>query len=276
MAATTTTAVTLPSTLLETASVKSSVPSTLPPSYSQHIHDELLSPPALRPRRRNSTILAMRSSRPMSTNQFHLSQMLQTLTSNEPLVLMVDNHLVYPPPPSNALYHLPRVLSWSGNEIFLSRSLPVSATRRSPASTRDLALYNIKRTPFTHEIVLTPRREGLKPAVMRGKRGLLGTMTWELRTRGEILLRYSKGRWIDSAGRVVASEKQTTSPNLNEDMSAHSLREEITIEGNGVDVWMKDLVVAAWCSRIWQSKSRTSFPRKLLLNQSMQPFQDSS
>lgn len=258
----------MPFASLDTASLRSSVPSTDPPSYSRHFQDELLSPPALR--NNNPAVFGVRTRPLLTTNQHHMAQMLQTLTSNDPLVLTVDKNLLYPPPPSTALYHLPRVLTWSGNEIFLFRSLPVSATR----SSRDLALYTMRRTPFTHEIVLIPRREGLKAAKMRGKRrGVLGTMTWQVEVKGQVLLSCSKGgRWKDSQGKVVAAERHARATDTREDPAMSSVAtEEIIIEGDGVEVWLKDLVVAAWCSRIWQSKSRSSLASRLRKGQGELP-----
>jgi hypothetical protein len=193
--------------------------------------------------------------------------MLQVLTSVEPLILTVDNGLLYPPPPSHALYHLPRNLTWSGNEIFLFRSLPVVATRRSSAVTRDLALYTMRRTPFTHEVSLMPRREGLKSATMRGRRSLLGSMSWQVEVKGELFLKYSKGKWKNAAGQVIASEKQTSTDDRKGELGSDAMREEITIEGDGVEVWMKDLIVAAWVATIWQRYMKVSLARTLLRGQ---------
>src|SRR2546430_1667295 len=128
-------------------SLKSTTPSGLPPSYSQHQQDELLLIPAplsLAERRRRQ-ISVTRTPTHASVNQ-----LLQVLGTNDALDLTIDNELIYPPPPSNALYHLPRPLTWSGNEVFLFRSLPALMSRQGhrigPA--RDLALYTMRRTPF--------------------------------------------------------------------------------------------------------------------------------
>jgi hypothetical protein len=226
------------------------------------LHDELLSPPA-----RNSLTVLSRNQRRRSIQVDYVSQMLQILTSPDPLTLTIDNNLLYPPPPSNALYHLPRILTWSGNEISLSRSLPVLARRGRLASARDLSLYTMRRTPFTYEVSLVPRREGLKAAVMRGKRSFLGNMSWEVNVKGEKLLRYSKGRWKTSDGNIIATEKHKEPEVKEESADWHPAREEITIQGDGVELWMKDLVVAAWCCRIWHGSGRVSFTRTLMRGQ---------
>src|SRR5215469_15420790 len=121
-------------------SLKSTTPSGLPPSYSQHQQDELLSMPApssLAGRRRRQISVIRTPTHPS------LNQLLQVLGTNDALHLTIDNELIYPPPPSNALYHLPRLLTWSGNEVFLFRSLPALMSRRgySTGPARDLALY---------------------------------------------------------------------------------------------------------------------------------------
>jgi hypothetical protein len=178
--------------------------------------------------------------------------MLEVLAAPGPLNLTIDNGLIYPPPPSNALYHLPRVLTWSGNEIFLFRSLPIFG-RRHAQPTRDLALYTMRRTPFTHEIALIPRREGLKAATMRGRRSLLSGMSWEVEFRNEVIIKYSKGKWKDASGTVLAEEQ-----------SSGGEREGITIVAPGLEVNMKDLIVAAWTARVWQGNGRASLARTLM------------
>jgi hypothetical protein len=262
--------------------------STRPPSYGRHFHDELVSPPGLLTSQYTplTTIpmgaplvsrLAHRGGRPRSTastasSTCHITNMLQILTSTEPLTLTIDNNLLYPPPPSSALYHLPRVLTWSGTEISLARSLPWSQSRRpryTGRQARDLALYTMRRTPFTNDIILVPRREGLKLGVMRGHRSLLGNMSWTVEIRAseatpsqnETVSRitYSKGRWkvhgLDgSSGRIIAREKTMNPMAASEGEYAVENGKErnvITIEGSEVELWLKDLVVAAWCSRIW-------------------------
>jgi len=233
--------------IADTASFKSSTPSGPPPSYSRHHQDELLSPSAnFRIRRRFSV------PRP-SPRRADPSLMLQVLAAPGPLELTMDNGMIYPPPPSNALYHLPRVLTWSGNEIFLFRSLPALTGRRNAQPPRDLALYTMRRTPFTNEIALIPRREGLKSATMRGRRSLLGGMSWEVEIRSEVTLRFAKGKWRDNANTVVAEEKVQ-----------HEEHDCLTIVGPNLEVYMKDLIVAAWATRIWQGNGRVSLARTLI------------
>lgn len=255
----------------DTASIRSSVPSGPPPSYARHDNDELLTPslyPSLHGVRRPP---ARRYSISRLNSHPTVTQLLTVLTSNEALNLTIDNGLIYPPPPSNALYHLPRVLTWSGNEVFLSRSLPALARGNNASAARDLALYTMRRTPFTHEIALIPRREGLKAATMRGKRNLLGGMSWEVESKNQIVLKYSKGKWKDGSGKVLATERvnpQAEGRDTEEggNSSLHA-RDELTIAEGELDIATKDLIVAAWCSRIWQTKQKVSLARTLIRGQ---------
>lgn len=176
--------------------------------------------------------------------------MLEVLSAPGPLKLTVDNGMIYPPPPSNALYHLPRTVTWSGNDIFLYRSLPaIVQGRRAPP--RDLALYKMSRKPFTNEVALIPRREGLLAATMYGRRSLIQGMIWDVEIGQSVKLRYAKGKWRDHLGTIIAEE------NGGE-------REGITIVGDDLEVQMKDLIVAAWATRMWQGHGKVSFVRTLM------------
>jgi hypothetical protein len=231
----------------DTASFKSSTPSGPPPSYSRHHNDELLNPATnFRVGRRLSMPVFARP-----TRRADPSLMLQVLSAPGPLHLTIDNGMIYPPPPSNALYHLPRVLTWGGNEIFLFRSLPSIPQARHRAPPRDLALYTMRRTPFTNEVALISRREGLMTATMHGRRSLLQGMVWEVEVRNQVKLRYAKGKWRDHMGNIIAEE------NAGE-------QEGINIVGQDLEVQMKDLIVAAWTTRMWQGHGRVSFVRTLM------------
>jgi hypothetical protein len=249
----------------DTMSLMSSTPSGLPPSYSRHQQDELLSTTA-------SLSLAgwRRRQVPVTRTPTHesASQLLQVLGTNDALDLTIDNGLIYPPPPSNALYHLPRLLTWSGNEIFLFRSLPALMSRggHSVGPARDLALYTMRRTPFTHEVTLHPRREGLKTAVMRGKKRMFCCSTsWEVEVKGQVILKYAKGKWMDKDGNIVATEKEQAAARTSKyALNSCTSREVMTIVGEGLDIATKDLIVAAWCTRIWQSHGKVSLARTLM------------
>lgn len=124
----------------------------------------------------------------------------------------------------------------------------------------------MRRTPFTHEVTLFPRREGLKTAIMRGKKRIFGSsMTWEVEVKGQVILKYAKGKWIDKDGKIVAMENaQVAASSAKNTLNSYTSREAMTIAGEGCDVATKDLIVAAWCTRIWQSHGKVSLARTLM------------
>ncbi|KAF2092945.1 hypothetical protein NA57DRAFT_81879 [Rhizodiscina lignyota] len=190
-----------------------------------------------------------------------------------PLSLTIDSGAIYPPPPSKALYHLPRSLTWNGNEIYLNLSIPAvsppssSSGRRRPAkeSPRDLNLYVLRRTPFTNEIALLPKRDVGRAAVMKGKRSLFSSgTTWDVEVHGKVVLHYSKGRWRDVKGKAVAAETRREGKKNKkrsaESTFAPSQKPEMTIFRGGVgglsEETTRHLIVAAWCARLWHTRHK--------------------
>lgn len=130
----------------------------------------------------------------------------------------------------------------------------------------------MRRTPFTHEVNLMPRREGLKPAVMRGKKKFWNSdMSWKVEVKGKTILKYSKGKWRDAAGNVIATEKPQTSEG-DATRDGHTDRDAVTISGGDLDIATKDLIVAAWCTKIWQSHGKVSLARTLMNGEGILPF----
>jgi len=85
-------------------------------------------------------------------------------------------------------------------------------------------------------------------------------MNWEVEARNEVKLKYSKGKWKDGAGTLLAEEKQSGGD-----------REAITIVASGLEVNMKDLIVAAWTARVWQGNGRVSLARTLMRGEGSTP-----
>jgi hypothetical protein len=98
-----------------------------------------------------------------------------------------------------------------------------------------------------------PRREGLKAAIMGGRRSLVDGKVWEVVIKNEIILRYSRGRWKSANGETVAEETQVPGQ-----------RPVLTIVGLNLEVNMKDLIVASWTSRLWQGNGRLGLTRSLM------------
>jgi len=125
----------------------------------------------------------------------------------------------------------------------------------------------MRRTPFTHEVTLLPRREGLKTAIMRGKKRMFrSSMSWEVKVKGQVILKYAKGKWIDKDGNTVATEKvHVAASTAKNALNSCTGREAfLTIAGDRLDIATKDLIVAAWCTRIWQSHGKVSLARTLM------------
>ena len=109
---------------------------------------------------------------------------------------------------------------------------------------------------------------------MRGKKKFFGSeMTWVVEVKGKTTLKYSRGKWRDKEGKVVATEKPR--PGLSDGDPATNgqpSRQTVTIAGGELDIATKDLIVAAWCTRIWQSHGKVSLARTLMNGEGMLHF----
>ncbi|KAK3062663.1 hypothetical protein LTS18_003598, partial [Coniosporium uncinatum] len=171
-----------------------------------------------------------------------------------PITLTIDGGLIYPPPPSSAIYSLPRSFGWAGNEIFLQLSKPLIQRCVSDAANRDMKLYVIRRTPFTNEIALVPQRMGFVSGVMRGRRSIRGRTSWDIEIRDRVALRYSRGKWKDDLGNILAWEGGNKEHDQR--IEVYGGREEITITAAGRKLELTDLIVAAWCARLWRENAK--------------------
>lgn len=179
-----------------------------------------------------------------------------------PLSLTMDETLIYPThPPSTALYHIPRTLTFSGNEVYLERSVPgkTSVKTGKTAKAKDKQLYEMRRIPWTSEIELRPKRAatyGPRPgavAEMKQKRALFGNV-WEVRFDGALALRFSGGKWKDGGGQLVAAEEKDSWP-------------PVMVISEGVPEDLRDFVVAGWCTRVWQQGMDNSLVQTLTRGQ---------
>lgn len=64
---------------------------------------------------------------------------------------------------------------------------------------------------------------------------------WEVEVKNELAIRHSRGKWKDKDGKVIAEEILVPGQNPVLIISAGSL-----------EVNMKDLLVSAWISALWQ------------------------
>jgi len=167
--------------------------------------------------------------------------------SPEPLSLTMDRDLIYPThPPSTAMYHLPRTLTWSGDRVFLEKSVP--AHRRENGKWRkayDQDLYEIRGQIFSMSCEIIAKRANCyqgRVASMKKRRSLFGDM-WDISFKERVVLRYNKCQWKDAAGAVVAIEEK------------NPMRRVVVIQ-EGIDSGMRDLIVAAWCAKVWREGTK--------------------
>ncbi|KZF25005.1 hypothetical protein L228DRAFT_280282 [Xylona heveae TC161] len=176
-------------------------------------------------------------------------------SSDKPLSLTMDADLIYPTePPSLALYHIPRLLTWHGDRVYLHRSVPgkqrENGTRRK---VRDQDLYEIRGEVFTSSVyeIVGKRRGcyGTGNATMKRRRSLFGDI-WEISFKNRLVLRYDKNQWKDSNQKLVAvEEKGSNAPILKIQQ--------------GVDEPLRDLIVAGWCTQIWRQNTKTDLATTL-------------
>jgi len=171
-----------------------------------------------------------------------------------PITLTIDGGLIYPPPPSSAIYSLPRSFGWAGNEIFLQLSKPLVQRCESDAANRDMKLYIIRRTPFTNEIALVAQRAGFVGGIMRGRKSIRGRISWDIEIRNQFAMRYGRGKWKDAVGNILAWEGGNKE--LGQRIERYGCREEITITATGRKSELTDLIVAAWCARLWRENAK--------------------
>jgi len=70
---------------------------------------------------------------------------------------------------------------------------------------------------------------------------------------------------MDKDGKVVATEKPRAAAGIAENaLNGRASREAMTIAGEGLDIATKYLIVAVWCTRIWQSHSKESLAKTLM------------
>jgi len=102
---------------------------------------------------------------------------------------------------------------------------------------------------------------------MRGKKKFFGSeMSWVVEVKGKIMFKYSKGKWRDREGNIIATENTRSGLSDSEAaISGQPSRAIVTIAGGDLDIATKDLIVAAWCTRIWQtSHGKVSLARTLM------------
>ncbi|KAI9849695.1 MAG: hypothetical protein M1837_002821 [Sclerophora amabilis] len=229
-----------------------------PPSYEEHHLDTTAGPSDQKEAPRTSTALHRAPSPQPASGSRHqqvwdpseAGQDVPPIVSLPPgpLSLTYDQDLIYPThPPSTALYHIPSSLFSKGHRVMIERSVPASLRDDgSKRKARDQELYEIlASSALSNDCEIQGRRkECYRHASMTGRFGMFGP-AFSISVRGAVILKLSKREWKDGNDRVVATEAKKGPGNA-----------EIEIV-EGLDEKMVDLLVAAWCAKIW----RMSFHR---------------
>ncbi|OBT76349.1 hypothetical protein VF21_03631 [Pseudogymnoascus sp. 05NY08] len=132
-----------------------------------------------------------------------------------PEFLSLDRDLIFPPPPSQALYSLAFALSPSGTSNTVRRSVPAvtraDGSQRSEVTDKDL--YTIRRDPFFNSrFTIEGKRRSTFPGALnlRYHANIIKGPYWDctVEKTGELLMRGKGEEWIDGLGRTVGREPE--------------------------------------------------------------------
>lgn len=220
-----------------------------PPAYELHIYDTLYTEHAAR--------------EPQDSPGGPLDRTMSTLGQGSvaalsvPLSLTMDDNLVYPTePPSAALYHIPRRLTWTGDRVFLERSVPEKIRKNGTViPTESQALYEIVVRPYSSTLDLVAKRAscyGQGKAVMI-KPSIFHESNWEVWFQKDLTLKNRKSKWTDPNGSLLATEEKVEKP---KDNMSYKQRRVMVIEAN-IEQKMMNLLVACWTAKVWRELQST-------------------
>ena len=220
-----------------------------PPAYELHRYDTLYTEHA--------------ASEPHNSSGGPLDRTMSTLGQGSvaaltvPLSLTMDDNLIYPTdPPSTALYHIPRRLTWTGDRVFLERSVPEKIRKNGTIiPTESQALYEIVMRPYSSTLDLLAKRAscyGQGKAVMI-KHSIFHESNWEVWFQRDLTVKNRKNKWTDPNGNLLATEEKVEKP--KDDMS-YKQRRVMVIEAN-IDQKMMNLLVACWTAKVWRELQST-------------------
>ncbi|MCJ1352490.1 MAG: hypothetical protein MMC33_002474 [Icmadophila ericetorum] len=224
-----------------------------PPAYELHRYDTLYTDHDA-PERREPPNSPLGS--PLDRTISTFGQGNTTLLT-APLSLTMDDDLIYPTePPSTALYHIPRRLTWTGDRVFLERSVPEKIRKNGTViPTESQALYEIIGRPYSSTLELVAKRAscyGQGKAVMV-KPSIFHESNWEVWFQKVLTLKNRKGKWTDPSGNLLATEEKAEKP---KDSMSYKQRRVMVIEAD-VNQKMMNLLVACWTAKVWRELQST-------------------
>ncbi|OBT63915.1 hypothetical protein VE03_05976 [Pseudogymnoascus sp. 23342-1-I1] len=210
-----------------------------------------------------------------------------------PQSLSLDRDLIYPPPPSQALYSLAFALSPTGVSNTVRRSVPAvvraDGSQRSQVTDKDL--YSVRRDPIANSCyTIEGKRRSTFPGtlVLRYHANLIKGPYWDctVEKTGELLMRGRGEEWIDGLGRTVgrepggiclrrkkrkAMEKEHEKRTQGQNVEWKSPVLELVGEGRkagGDDssedarARIRDLLVTCWVAKCWDAERVASIPEQ--------------
>jgi hypothetical protein len=211
-----------------------------------------------------------------------------------PEVLLLDRDLIFPPPPSQALYSLAFALSPSGTSNTVRRSVPAvtraDGSQRSEVTDKDL--YTIRRDSFFNScFTIEGKRRSTFPGTLTLKyhANIIKGPYWDctVEKTGELLMRGKGEEWIDGLGRTVgrepegvclgrkkrkAMEKEHEKRTRGQNVAWKSPVLELVGEGrkaggddNSEDAKarIRDLLVTCWVAKCWDAERVASVPEQI-------------
>ncbi|KFZ08020.1 hypothetical protein V502_09607 [Pseudogymnoascus sp. VKM F-4520 (FW-2644)] len=210
-----------------------------------------------------------------------------------PELLSLDRDLIFPPPPSQALYSLAFALSANGVSNTVRRSVPAvirtDGSQRSEVTDKDL--YTIRRDPISNScFTIEGKRRSTFPGTLtlQYHANLIKGPYWDctVEKTGELLMRGRGEEWIDGLGRTVgrepggiclrrkkrkAMEKEYEKRAQGQNVDWKPPVLELVGEGRkagGDDTSedakarIRDLLVTCWVAKCWDSERVASMPEQ--------------
>ncbi|KFY91492.1 hypothetical protein V498_05430 [Pseudogymnoascus sp. VKM F-4517 (FW-2822)] len=211
-----------------------------------------------------------------------------------PTFLSLDRDLIFPPPPSQALYSLAFALSTTGVSNIVRRSVPAvmraDGSQRSEVTDKDL--YAIRRDPISNSCyTIEGKRRSTFPGslILRYHANIIKGPYWDctVEKTGELLMRGRGEEWIDGLGRTVgrepggiclrrkkrkAMEKEYEKRTQGKNVEWKPPVLELVGEGRGkaggddssedAKARIRDLLVTCWVAKCWDAERVASMPEQ--------------
>ncbi|MCJ1335506.1 hypothetical protein MMC09_000777 [Bachmanniomyces sp. S44760] len=184
-----------------------------------------------------------------------------------PLSITMENEMIYPTvPPSSALYHLPRPLTFHGESVYIRRNIHRgigdNGKLKKPLG---LMLYELKRVPYSNnrEISIKARNESCvsgSTCLKLTSGSMLGTAC-EVRINNDIIFVCRWGKWKSAAGKVIAVEGEVKDATRIVPVHSNGTEEKrhcicrVLVMQEDIGEQLRDLLMASWSGKVWLAKT---------------------